>query len=31
MAQGRQFRLNRLGFSENDAEQLSNLHTRNFM
>jgi hypothetical protein len=31
MAQGRQLRLNRLGFSESDAEQLSSLHTRNFM
>jgi hypothetical protein len=31
MAQGRQLRLNRLGFSESDAELLSNLHTRNFM
>ncbi|MFN0317615.1 MAG: ferritin-like domain-containing protein [Burkholderiales bacterium] len=31
MAQGRELRLNRLGFSESDAEQLSNLHTRNFM
>ncbi len=31
MAHGRQLRLNRLGFSETDAEQLSSLHTRNFM
>jgi hypothetical protein len=31
MDEGRRKRLIRLGFTESDAEELSALHTRNFM
>ena len=31
MAEGRQARLEKLGFGEAEAQQLSSLHTRNFM
>jgi hypothetical protein len=31
MAAGRRRRLERLGFTEGEAERLSSLHTRNFM
>jgi hypothetical protein len=31
MAQGRELRLNRLGFRDGEASRLAHLHTRNFM